>query len=149
MAAAFLTAQSPGLSVEVSSDTLLLGNYFELKYTIENADMSALEVPDLSAFKVLSGPNTSSSISIMNGRMTQKASLAFYLEPPDIGSYTIPPAYLTVDETTVETPPIEIIAIPNPEGIIRQPGQAGKKFDPLIIQPVQPDTVKVRKGKKI
>ena len=136
------SAQSPKFTVEVSSDTVLLGNYFELKFTIENTSATGFEVPDLHEFNVIGGPNTSSSMSIINGQVSQSASYTYYLEPTDIGVYTIKPAYLTTGEVALETPPIDIIVVPNPEGIVKQPHTPGKRIEqfspPRKIEEEQP-----------
>ena len=136
-------SQDPKLSVELSSDTLLLGNYFELKFTIENAPSSAFEPPALTNFKLVGGPNTSTSMSIVNGDVSQSSSFTYYLEPIEIGSYTIEPAYVTIDENVIETPPIDIVVSPNPEGIIQEPHSASKRFNQL-----QPDSNASKPGKK-
>jgi hypothetical protein len=122
-------AQASKFTVSVSSDTVLLGNYFELKYTIENASASGFEAPDLYQFNVISGPNTSSSISIINGEMSQSMSYTYYLEPGEIGVYTITPAYLTSEDVALETPPIDIIVVPNPDGIVQRPHAAARRID--------------------
>ena len=129
----FCLAQTPKFSVSVSSDTILLGNYFELKFTIENAPASGFKAPDLYAFKVIGGPNTSSSMSIINGEVSQSSSFSYYLEPPDIGVYTIKPAYLTSEDIALETYPIDIIVIPNPDGIIQKPHAPERRIDQFIM----------------
>jgi hypothetical protein len=129
-----LAGQSAKFSVSVSSDTVLLGNYFELKFTVENAPAEGFEAPDLHEFNLVGGPNTSSSMSIVNGQVSQSATYSYYLEPMDVGVYTIKPAYLTSEEIALETPPIDIIVVPNPDGIIQRPNSPAKRFDPLIIR---------------
>ena len=116
------------MTVQLSSDTILLGNYFELKITVEDAN-GTFEAPDLSAFNIVGGPNTASSMTIINGSMTQSQSYSYYLEPKDVGNYTIPPAYLIIDEGQLESAPIDVIVIPNPDGIIQEPGRPGNSMD--------------------
>ncbi len=130
-----LDAQQIKFSVEVSDDTLLVGNYFELKYTIENASPNGFEPPALSNLSIIGGPNTSTSISIVNGEMSQSASYIYYVKPDDIGTYTIPPAYLKAGEETVETPPMEIYVLPNPDGVIKPPHQAGSIGEEILVKP--------------
>lgn len=119
--------QDAKFTVEVSTDTVLSGNYFELKFILENTD-GKFEAPDLSVFDLVSGPNTSSSFSMINGEVTQSASYTYYLKPPDIGNYTIPPAFVQKGEMILETPPIDIMTVPNPDGIIQQPHGPSKSF---------------------
>ena len=141
-------AQDVKFTVEVSNDTLLLGNYFELKYTVENASGNSFEPPQLTQMDIIGGPNTSTSMSIINGEMSQSSSYAYYIEPSDIGAYTIPPAYLTVGEEVMETLPIEIMVLPNPEGIIQPPGQAGTRLDQYQVVPDEKESKPKRPRKK-
>lgn len=144
------SAQAPKFSVEVSGDTILLGNYFELKFSIENASSNQFEPPSLGEFHLIGGPNTSTSMSIVNGEVSQSSSYTYYLEPKDIGSFTIPPAYVTVgEEQVLETPPIDIMVSPNPDGIIQRPHGPGKRFDQLFNQPPKAPSKPKRPRKKI
>ena len=113
-------AQEFVFSMEVSGDTVLLGNYVELTYTIENAK-GKFEAPSFEGLRVVAGPNYSNSISIINGEMKSKESFSYYLEPPDVGIFTIDPAFFIKDGNTYESRPLEIIALPNPDGIKTHP----------------------------
>jgi hypothetical protein len=147
MGLTWIQGQDVKFSVEVSNDTLLVGNYFELKYTVENGSPNGFEPPNLNIADVVGGPNSSTSMSIINGEMSQSASYAYYIRPSDIGAYTIPPAYLKDGDRTLEAPPIEIIVLPNPEGIVQRPHQAGKKYLPLNSSPEE-DAKPTRPRKK-
>lgn len=135
-------AQDIKFSVELSSDTLLVGNYFELKYTIENASINEFEPPDLRKLRVIGGPNSSMQMSVLNGEVSQSSSLTYYVQPDDIGAYTITPAYLTVGDQVLETPPVEIIVLPNPEGIIQKPHQPAQKYDQTLEAPFEEEKPK-------
>jgi hypothetical protein len=141
-------AQTPKFSVSVSSDTVLLGNYFELKFTIENASSNGFAAPDLHEFNIIGGPNTASSMSIINGEVSQSSSYSYYLEPPDIGVFTIKPAYLTSEDVALETFPIDIIVIPNPDGIIQRPNSPGMRIDQFTIPKKPAEEVPTRPRKK-
>jgi len=114
-------SQEESFSATVSNDSILLGNYFELKYTIKNLADADFRAPDFNGFKIAGGPNQSSSINIVNGAMTQSLTYSYYLEPEDIGNYFLEPAAIEVDGKYLETEPIEIIVVPNPDGIIQKP----------------------------
>ena len=94
--------------VEVSADSVLVDNYFEVSFIIENLDGN-FEAPDFADFQVMSGPNTSMSMSIINNKMTRSSKYSYLLKPIDIGRYFIEPAYLISEEESHETDPIEII----------------------------------------
>lgn len=82
------------------------GQQFAVTFTV-NAAASSLKAPSFRGFSVLSGPNqsSSSSMQIINGRMSQSVSYSFtyYLQAGNEGSYPISPAKITVDGKTYET----------------------------------------------
>lgn len=116
-------------TVEVSTDSILFGNYFQVTFTLENARGNDFSAPDLTAFHVVSGPNQASSMSIINGEVTQSVSYTYYLEPKDIGNFYILPASVDTGEEVLETQPVEILVVPNPEGIQQSPNQQRRGLD--------------------
>ena len=117
----FLSGQN--FEVTVSTDSVLLGNYIEVSFKVENLDGN-FEAPEFTDMDIISGPNTSSSIQIINGEKSSQLSYSYYLKPRDVGSHTIPPAYLITEEQTLETLPLVINVYPNPENIITEPQMA-------------------------
>jgi len=111
------------LTVEVSRDSILLGNYFEVKFKIENASVANFEAPSFEGFTIVSGPNQSSSMMISNGAVTQSIAYSYYIEPQDIGHYFIDPAMVDTDKGLLESIPVEVLVVANPDGIIQQPQQ--------------------------
>jgi hypothetical protein len=111
-----------GVFSQVSTDSILMDNYFEVKFVLENADGQNFEAPDFNEnFKVMSGPNFSTSMSIMNGAVSQSMTITYYLEPKDIGAYYILPASVQAEEKVLETVPLEVVVVPNPKGIKQAP----------------------------
>jgi hypothetical protein len=106
-----------------------MNNYFTVSFTLENAEGANFMPPAFDEFEVASGPNTSSSMSIMNGQVSQKVTYTYYLRPRDIGNYFIEPASIESDEGVLETLPREVIVLPNPDGIIQQPQQRTQPFN--------------------
>lgn len=121
-----LDAQS--LRQEVSSDSILLGNYFIYEIEITNAGTD-IEYPDLRAFEIMSGPNVSSSISIINGDKSSSKTLSWYLKPSDLGQYFIEPISIEYDGIVLEADAIELNVFPNPDGIIIEPQQKNSMDD--------------------
>lgn len=82
------------------------GQQFAVTFTV-NAAATNLKAPSFKGFSVLSGPNqsSSSSMQIINGRMSQSVSYSFtyYLQAGNEGNYPISPAKITVDGKTYET----------------------------------------------
>lgn len=118
----YLQAQEEArFTVEVSTDSILFGNYFKVTFTLENAGGGEFSAPDFSMFNVVSGPNQASSMSIVNGQISQSVSYTYYLEPKDLGNYYILPASVMIEDQVLETQPIEVMVVPNPEGIKQSP----------------------------
>lgn len=115
-----LSAQQDGFYVELSNDTILAGNVLEVSFRADNI-AGQFEAPEMKDLNIVSGPNTSSSMSMVNGTITQQASYSFGIYVEDIGEVIIPPAYFVTKEGTLETEPQSILVLPNPEGIIEEP----------------------------
>ena len=115
--------QEAKLTVEVSNDSILLGNYVEVKFTIENTSVKNFEAPNFDGFNIVSGPNQSSSMMVSNGKVTQSVAYSYYIEPVEVGNYYIQPAFVDTEEGPLESMPLEVFVLDNPDGIIQQPRQ--------------------------
>lgn len=117
-------AQAPTkFTVRVSTDSILMGNSFQVVFSLENAQGNNFQAPDLSLyFDVLSGPNMSSSMQVINGQMSQSVSYTYYLQARETGIFYIEPASIETPDNYLETAPIEVLVVPNPDGI-QQPMQ--------------------------
>jgi hypothetical protein len=77
-----------------------LGQAFRISYSV-NQEGKGFIMPEIRNFDVLMGPSqgSSSNISVINGKVTQSVSYSytFVLQPQKAGSFTIPPASITVD----------------------------------------------------
>lgn len=113
--------QMATFTIEVSTDSILLGNYFEVTFTLQNANGNNFEPPIFKDFQVMAGPNVSTSLSMTNGQVKQSVTYSYYLEPKDIGNYYIEPASIEADGKVLVSEPLEVMVVPNPEGIIQQP----------------------------
>jgi hypothetical protein len=54
-----------------------------------NAKFDSIKVPDLESFKIISGPNKSSSVSIQNGVMTESETRTYRVRPIESGELKI------------------------------------------------------------
>jgi hypothetical protein len=96
-----LVANAQGVQFVASAPTVVsVGEQFQLVYEV-NARGSNLVVPEMKNFNVLAGPSTmsSSSVSIVNGRMTKNVSYSFtyLMQANKAGKFIIGPAEITVD----------------------------------------------------
>lgn len=117
----FLNGQAADFSVSISPDTILMGNTFRVDFSMENISNPNFQPPDFEGFRVIGGPNQSSSMMVMNGEVSQSMTYTYYLEPAGEGQFFLAPAKAETEEESLFTEPLEIIVLPNPEGIIQQP----------------------------
>lgn len=111
----------PKFTLTLSSDSILLGNYFIAKFTLENAEGSNFLPPQFEHFEIVAGPNQSSEFNMINGVVSQKLSYTYYLKPFDIGNFYIEPATIDAADQVLESDPYEVMVLPNPEEIIINP----------------------------
>ncbi len=121
-AAGVCAQKAPAFSARLSQDSVLLGHYFKATFTLENADGRSFTPPDFGPeIEVLSGPNSSSSFSMINGESTQKTSYHYLVRPTSTGSFTIPPARIEADGKELSTLPMEFRVYPNPDDLPQPP----------------------------
>ena len=103
-------AQSSGVSVSVSADTLSLGDYLEVRYTLENMQVqwNAKEFP---GFDIVGGPNTSSRMSIINGEVSRSATYSYFLKPKTSGIHTIEPIVFESKGKQYQSSPMQIVVL--------------------------------------
>jgi hypothetical protein len=109
-------------TASVSKSEVLFGNVIKLEFELKNVK-GEFEAPTFENFEIVSGPNTSSSMYIVNGESSSTKKITYYLKPKKEGKLNIEPAYLVNEEnkdSNMETKPINIVVKPNPSGIIEE-----------------------------
>lgn len=123
-----LMGQEGIIGVEVSKDTVLMGNYFKVEFTIENVRVRDFSPPNLDDFYIVGGPNQSSSFSMTNGEISQSKSYTYHLQPKEEGAFVIKSATVETKEGALTTDPVSIVVISNPDGLIEQPKQRERRL---------------------
>ena len=90
-----------------------VGEQFRLTYTVNTQDADNFRVGNIpSAFEVLMGPSTSSqsSYQMINGRTNSSSSITYtyILCANNNGTYTVPPAHVTVDGQTISSGSLKV-----------------------------------------
>jgi len=142
------TAKNQAFTIKVSRDTLLLGNHFTLSFELNNID-GEIDLPNLDAFDIIGGPNQSRSMSVINGDMTQKSSYSYILKPIETGSFAIQEAYLETEDGILETAPLMIEVLDNPDGIIQKESKFEDRWMDFDIFPSPPKPPEVPQKKKL
>lgn len=137
----------------VASDTILDGNTFEFRIIIKNLK-GDFTPPQLMNFEVVGGPNISSNMQFINGHMTKELSYTYILRAKNIGELYIEESYFDMEGESLETPPIPVLVLDNPEQIRKQYSieynSDNSLFSPFQIVPKEDEPAKKkRKLKKI
>ena len=96
------------------------GEQFEVTFTYSGTEMNSItnfQPPTFSAFQVLSGPNQSSNMQIINGAVSGSRSFSYYLQARSIGKFTIGSAVISVKGETLKSDPliIEVVKGSSPQ----------------------------------
>ena len=128
-AAGVWAQKAPAFSAHLSQDSVLLGHYLKVSFTLEHADGRSFVSPDFGPeIEVLSGPNSSSSFSMINGESTQKTTYHYLIRPTTTGSFTIQPARIEADGKELSTLPVEFRVYPNPNELPQPPVEETDDF---------------------
>ena len=105
------TVLAQKFSASIERTTVGQNDRFQVDFTFEGGDVNSVSnfrQPNFAGFRVLSGPNQSSSVQIINGRSSGSISLSYILQPSNIGEFTIGPASIDLAGKTYSTQPIKI-----------------------------------------
>ncbi len=95
----------------VSSNPVALNEQFELTFTFSAKDVNRIKnfsPPDLKNFLVISGPNQSTSMQIINGAVSSEVNYSYYLQARNTGKIVIGNALIAYDDKTYKTNPITL-----------------------------------------
>ena len=108
------------------------GEQFQVTYTL-NTSGSNISSPGFPDFDLLGGPSQSTSMSIVNGAMSQSASFTYYLRAKKEGTFTIKPAKIKVNGVDIESNTLTItVTKADPAAAQRrQQQQRQQMFDPF------------------
>lgn len=87
---------------------VMQGEYFEVSYTLRNADGINFRPPDFSNFRVVQGPSRSVSTSIINGNRSSELTHSYLLEAKEPGTYKINYATIKVGNELVRSNTLSI-----------------------------------------
>jgi hypothetical protein len=107
------TGVSQNVTFEASVDRskVGLGEQFTLTLVLSGQTMGGgknLQLPDLSKFHIMSGPNQSSSMQIINGAVSSSVAYSYVLQPRETGKMTIGPASIEAGGNTYRTDALTI-----------------------------------------
>jgi len=128
-------AADPQVKVTVDRNRIYEGDSITLTVSVENGeDLPTVDISEVRDFKVISGPNQSTNVQWVNGKMTSSHALSWMLVPRRKGELAIPALTIQADGKTYQSRPISITVyernqnIPSPGGAgFSLPAHAGRR----------------------
>lgn len=102
------------LSASVNETTVADNERFQVTFTFSGKsinNLSKFSPPSFENFLILSGPNQSTSIQIINGAQSAQLSYTFVVQPKSLGNFTIGSASIMQDGNTYKSEPIKISVV--------------------------------------
>jgi len=110
--------QQGSIHVEISTDTVYLGNVIGVKYVMKNLEGN-FQPPNFEELSLVGGPNVSSSFSMINGVVSQSASYEYLLRPESSGALDLAAGVVINGDQHFTSDVVQIIVLDNPYGIIQ------------------------------
>ncbi len=112
----------------VTADKTTVGEFesFQVYFEFRGGDINKVEnfiPPSFDGFRILGGPNQSTSMQIINGKVSGSISYSYVLRPQRVGSFTIEPASVLYEGKRYVTKPLIIKVV---KGRSTQPKQQSR-----------------------
>lgn len=107
-----LIAQS--FTASVDKNPVAENERFEVYFTFEGSDINSIRnfnPPSFNNFKMLSGPNQSTSMQIINGAVSASRTFSYILLPTSTGTFTIGSASIQFKGQILKTEPLKITVV--------------------------------------
>jgi len=102
---------SQSFTASASSTKVAEGEQFEVSFTYSGSEMNSIgnfQPPNFKDFIILSGPNQSSSMQIINGVVSGSRTFSYYVQPRSIGKFSIGAAAVSVKGQTLRSAQLTI-----------------------------------------
>ena len=100
----------------INKDTIEMSEGIEITFKVDGL-RGTLQSPKFQDFDVVIGPNISSSMRVMNGKVDQKLTHSYLLKPRRTGKLEIPKAKFISDEVTCHSEPV-FIEVRGKDGVV-------------------------------
>ncbi len=106
--------KSQTFTASVNSTTVGQNQQFQVSFTFQGQNINGIKnfsAPNFNHFMVLSGPNQSTSMQIINSSVSASRSYSYYLQAKSLGKFTIGSAELKFNGSIYKTEPITITVV--------------------------------------
>lgn len=144
-----IAAQDVKFTAILSKSTVALDSKFKVEFKLENAQGAQFQAPEFENFDVISGPSTSSSMTIINGEVTQSIAYVYYLRPKEIGTFTLDAATIKVKGEEIKTKEVKVKVVEKGEDIEEEEEITTDPFANFFnTKPIQPKKIEKPKKKR-
>ncbi len=123
-------AYSAEFKASLNQNPVTQGERFVVSFSVDE-DASNFRGPDFKGLQVVSGPNTSQSMQIINGNMSRSLTYTYYVVAPKEGTYNISPASIRVKGETIKSNSLTVKVVP-PSEAEKQRREAAKNRESQI-----------------
>lgn len=145
-----LFAQQP---VEFTASTdarqVVVGGYFEVSFTLANAQGKNFQPPSFKNFNLLSGPNQSISTSSFNGKWSRTLTYTYNLQPQKIGKFNVGSASIEVDGKKISTKPLKVEVVKGKNNTAATQEELEEQVETQIYIKAIPSSIVARVGEQI
>ncbi len=138
------------LSASVDRNTLAAGERLSVTFEIKGGSGRKFKAPPFEGFNLLSGPNQSSNVTMINGQVSQTISYSYVLQATQQGKYTIKPASVEINGKTFRSKAISVtVKKASAKSSQGQNAQQSMDLSEHIFLRVRADKRKVYQGEQI
>jgi hypothetical protein len=150
-----LIAQDGSFITSVDKNRLAMGEQLEITFTLSGRNSgNNFRPPSFNDFVVLSGPNQSTSMQIINGAVSSSVSYSYVLQPRAEGKYTINPATIEYGGKQLQSQSITIEVLKN-AAASKQQGKStgisdiGRQIGDNLFLKVSVDKQRIYQGEQV
>ena len=144
-----LAQQPVTFTATTDARQVVVGGYFEVNFTLENAQGKNFQPPAFKDFNLLSGPNQSISTTSFNGKWTRSLTYSYNLQPKKIGKFTIPSASITAGGKKLATKRLQIEVVKGKNNTATTQEELEEQIETQIYIKAIPSSIEARVGEQI
>ena len=145
-----LVAQQPiTFTAGTDAKQIVVGGYFEVNFTLENAQGQNFQPPTFKDFNLLSGPSQSISTSSFNGKWLRTLTYSYNLQPKRIGKFTVGRASIEAGGKKYTTKPFLVEVVKGKNNTATTQEELRKQIETQIYIKAIPSSIDARVGEQI
>lgn len=109
-------SSTPVFEAYADARQILSNQYFEVTFTLKNADGRDFSPPSFNEFIVASGPARGVSTTIINGKVSKEMNYTYTLQARKVGKFTIGSATIDAGGTSLRTKPFQVEVLQGKSG---------------------------------